>query len=78
MSAPAPEVVTTDVATYTAGRAKAIVQRHAIADGEVRFDIWADRGDSAAGGCADADAAVDYGTVVVQAGHKLRELIQRG
>jgi hypothetical protein len=72
-----PEIVTTDVATYTAGRAIAIVQRHDFADGEVRHDMWTNRGDFDPESCDDPDAAVDYGTVTTQAGHKLRELRQR-
>lgn len=71
MSAPTPEIVSTDVETFQTGWAKAVLQRHDFAGGEVRYDVYANLGvDSAS--CDDPEALLNAAAVLGRAAHALK------
>jgi hypothetical protein len=71
MTATTPEIVTTDVETFNAGRATAVLQRHHLAAGEVRFDVWANV--VGTDSCGDPEALLDASAVLRRAAHALKK-----
>lgn len=66
-----PEITTSDVQTFAAGQAEAVLQRHALAAGDVQYDVYASLGFDI-GSCGDPARLFDAASVLMQSGNALR------